>query len=179
MFLTGSTQVPKAIFPDSFNATASRTINWLITAKLREAALVLRHLATEKSSEKGPSDEMRRYKKQVVQDIYGILALSLGVPPRPEDKFTWTYSDKENKVHTLTTTPLDFYKDNVGAVSFVEAPKLGLYPKGGVSDRFSLVNDPRNPYMKLLTVERLGNIHGARGVHYVNVDMEVSFLLQI
>jgi bleomycin hydrolase len=33
--------VPQALYPDSFNAKASARINWLITAKLREATLVL------------------------------------------------------------------------------------------------------------------------------------------
>ncbi|TGZ84557.1 peptidase C1B, bleomycin hydrolase [Ascodesmis nigricans] len=165
--------VPKTVYPDSYNATASRNINWLITAKLREAALKVAKSAdseTEKPTE-APAGDVRKYKLKVMQDIYGILALSLGAPPKPEDKFTWTYVDKDNKVHNLQTTPLAFYKDNIGAVSFVESPKLGLYPKGGVGDRFSLVNDPRNPYMRLMTVERLGNVHGARGIQYVNVDM--------
>ena len=36
---------------------------------------------------------------------------------------------------------------------------------------FSLVNDPRNEYNTLLTVNRLGNIVGGRGITYVNVDM--------
>jgi bleomycin hydrolase len=36
---------------------------------------------------------------------------------------------------------------------------------------FSLVNDPRNEYNSLLTVDRLGNIVGGRGITYVNVDM--------
>lgn len=33
--------VPQILYPDSFNAKASSRINWLITAKLREAALTL------------------------------------------------------------------------------------------------------------------------------------------
>jgi bleomycin hydrolase len=37
---------------------------------------------------------------------------------------------------------------------------------------FSLVNDPRNPYNRLLSVERLGNIYGGLPVTYVNVDMK-------
>lgn len=44
----------------------------------------------------------------------------------------------------------------------------------GVGERFSLVNDPRNPYNRLLTVDRLGNVVGGRSVRYVNVDMDVS-----
>jgi len=38
---------------------------------------------------------------------------------------------------------------------------------------FSLVNDPRNEYNTLLTVSRLGNIVGGRGITYVNVSMPV------
>jgi hypothetical protein len=36
---------------------------------------------------------------------------------------------------------------------------------------FSLVNDPRNKYISLLTVKRLGNVVGGRPVTYVNVDI--------
>jgi bleomycin hydrolase len=42
-----------------------------------------------------------------------------------------------------------------------------------VNSMFSLVNDPRNEYNTLLTVSRLGNIVGGRGITYVNVQMSV------
>ncbi|KAI5791894.1 peptidase C1B, bleomycin hydrolase [Geopyxis carbonaria] len=164
--------VPQQIFPDSFNAKASGRINWLITAKLREAALQLRRIS-ESGSEKDKSEALLRYKTKVMQEIYGVLVLSLGAPPKPEDTFTWNYNDKEGKFHSITSTPLEFYNDNIGAVSYVGTPKLGLPEKtSGVGNRFSLVNDPRNPYMRLLSVERLGNVHGGRGIQYVNVSME-------
>ena len=35
---------------------------------------------------------------------------------------------------------------------------------------FSLVNDPRNEYNRLLTVDHLGNVWGGRPITYVNVD---------
>lgn len=53
---------------------------------------------------------------------------------------------------------------------------MGIGDKGGVAERFSLVNDPRNEYGTLLTVARLGNVVGGRGVKYVNVSTDVSFL---
>ena len=155
-------------------------INWLITARLREAALHIRSLIG--TLEKVPSDEVAKYKSRVMQDIYGVLALSLGVPPKPDDTFAWDFVDKDQKYHSITTTPLAYYRDNIGTAPSllglstplgISSP-LGLSPaggQGGVSDRFSLVNDPRNPYLRLLTVERLGNVHGGRGVVYVNVDM--------
>src|SRR5438034_2593547 len=46
-----------------------------------------------------------------------------------------------------------------------------------VHELFSLVNDPRNPYDRLLTVDRLGNVVGGRRVTYVNVDMDVCLPL--
>ncbi|KAF8540137.1 peptidase C1B, bleomycin hydrolase [Trichophaea hybrida] len=160
--------VPQTVFPDSFNAKASGRINWLITAKLREAALHLRDLAT--TTEKPPTDEIQKYKTKVLQAIHGILVLSLGAPPKPTDTFTWSFINKDQKYHSISSSPIAFYHDNVGSLPSLLT--LGLSSPHGVKDRFSLVNDPRNLYMRLLTIPRLGNIVAGRGVTYVNVPME-------
>ncbi len=39
-----------------------------------------------------------------------------------------------------------------------------LINEGQASDSFSLINDPRNDYNKLYTVDKLGNIWGGRPV---------------
>lgn len=143
--------------------------------------MLSRDIADSSSSTK--SDELQAYKAKIVQQIYGILVLSFGIPPKPEDTFTWNYYEKDGKFHTITTTPLDFYRDNMGAVSIGASSILENVLSGdimgtgdkGVGERFSLVNDPRNPYNRLLTVERLGNVVGGRSVRYVNVHMDVSF----
>ncbi|RPA97954.1 peptidase C1B, bleomycin hydrolase [Choiromyces venosus 120613-1] len=163
--------IPQAFYPDSFNSKSSGRINWLITAKLREAALTLRSLGV--SSKSG---ELEKHKAKVLQEIYGILVLSLGVPPKPDDTFTWNFHDKEGKFRSITTTPLEFYKENTGTVSHgagVIDGVLGGGDRGGVAERFSLVNDPRNEYNRLLTVERLGNVVGGRGIKYINVSTDV------
>ena len=69
--------------------------------------------------------------------------------------------DKEHKV-LEADSPLDFYNKFVR--KFVD-----------VSQQISLVNDPRNEYFKLYTVDRLNNIvGGARpNVLYVNVPSKV------
>ena len=160
--------VPQAVYEDSFNAKASARVNWLITVQLREAALKLRELA----GKEGTQMAVASHKAKVMQAVYGILTLSLGAPPKPTDTFTWTYTDKESKLHTLTTTPLAFYKDNVEAVSLLDTITRPLSSApSGIANRISLVNDPRHPYLRLLHVSRLGNIHGARGVNYINVSM--------
>ena len=170
--------VPQKLYPDSFNAKSSARINWLITAKLREAALHIRALsaaAAVEATEKAPASEsIPTYKAHILRDVQTILTLSLGVPPKPTDTFTWTYAEKDSKnVRTLTTTPLDFYRDNISAVSNPGGTTLFSPASEGVAARFSLVNDPRNSYMTLLTVKRLGNVYGARGIQYVNVPMDV------
>lgn len=67
----------------------------------------------------------------------------------------------------MTTSPVKFAAD-------LSTPE-GVQANGGsdVRELFSLVNDPRNPYMELLTVNRLGNVWGARGITYVNVPMSI------
>ena len=90
----------------------------------------------------------------MMQEIHCILTLMLGPPPKPDDKFTWQYYDKEDKFHEESVTP------------------LALAKPLNVSEMFSLVNDPRNSYNQHLSVDRLGNVVGGRPVTYVNVDMK-------
>ncbi|KAL4252370.1 Papain-like cysteine peptidase superfamily protein [Abortiporus biennis] len=63
------------------------------------------------------------------------------------------------KVGRWEGTPLEFYK------------KLAV-DKYSPADSFSLINDPRNEYSKLYTVDRLGNLWGKRPVLYVNTEIE-------
>lgn len=152
--------VPQSLYPDSYNAMNSGAMDNIITTKLREDALVLRSMKTKSKS------SIVATKAKMLQEIHCVLVLMLGPPPKPKNTFTWEYYDKTDKFHKAVKTPLDFARDlsNSSAVR-----TLGM----NVSDMFSLVNDPRNPYMRLLTVDRLGNVVGGRPVTYVNVDMSV------
>ncbi|CZS98274.1 hypothetical protein WAI453_012012 [Rhynchosporium graminicola] len=155
--------VPQVLYPDSFNASASGAINQLITTKLREDALQLRALAT--SGTKSTKD-ITAIKEKMVREIHLILTLTLGPPPAPNAEFTWNYLDKNGAAHELRTTPVAFYKE-------LSSPKSIRITNSAVHDMFSLVNDPRNEYNSLLSVDRLGNIVGGRGITYVNVTMDV------
>lgn len=66
------------------------------------------------------------------------------------DLATPRYYDKDNKFGSITATPLEFSKKYAGPYPFTES--------------FSLINDPRNDYGKLYTVDRLGNVWGGRKV---------------
>ncbi len=100
-----------------------------------------------------------------MREIHCILTLMLGPPPKPDEKFTWEVYDSSEKYHKLSLTPLEFAKST-------SSPSVVRSLGADVSKMFSLVNDPRNKYMSLLTVSRLGNVVGGRPITYANVDMK-------
>ena len=154
--------VPQVLYPDSFNAMNSGAINQLITTKLREDALQLRALAN--SSQFGKEKLIAATKEKMMREIHLILTLTLGPTPSPSSEFTWSYLDKNGTPHELKITPVAFAAE-------LSTPKTVRITGSTVHDMFSLVNDPRNEYNTLLTVDRLGNIVGGRGITYVNVSM--------
>lgn len=157
---------PQVLYPDSWNAMNSARMDSLITTKLREEALKLHTLVHNGS---GRDDEkVRRIKEAAMRDVVRIVTLALGPPPPADKPFHWEYHDKAGKFHSLDMSPLDF------AASLSD--KTALRVCGGVdvaSGLFSLVNDPRNKYSSLLTIDKLGNVLGGRPVTYVNEDMSV------
>lgn len=152
--------VPQQMYPDSWNASNSRTMSSLITTKLREYALELRELASKDKS------SVSSAKERMMREVHTILVLMLGPPPSAKKEFTWEYYDKEDVFHSMTTTPLK-YAQELSSEDSVEA-NSGM----DVHKVFSIVNDPRNTYGSLLSVSRLGNAVGMRPVRYVNVDMK-------
>lgn len=87
-----------------------------------------------------------------MQDIVRIVTLCLGPPPSADEKFSWNFYDSSHKLKTVSLTPLDF-ADTTHVKKFV-----------------SLVNDPRNEFNRLLTVDHLGNVWDGQPITYVNVD---------
>lgn len=153
--------IPQSLYPDSFNAQNSAKLDYIVVNKLREYALLLRTAAESSSSETGDNDTLRvlnTLKEKFVQEIFNILVITLGSPPKADEVFTWEFLDGEGHAKTVSTTPVDFYKS---VVKF-DAP-----------NHFSLIHDPRNEYNKLYTVDRLNNLVGGKKIEYVNVDIQV------
>ncbi|GBL51224.1 hypothetical_protein [Candidozyma auris] len=144
--------VPNEVFPDNANASSSSGLNAVLADKLREFALVLREM-----KEKGaPKRAILAAKNNFNKQVYQIIALFLGSPIGPNEKFTWEYKDKNGKFHSVETTAKEFYEKHVAY---------------NVTQRFSLLNDPRNEYNKLYTVDRLNNVYNGRPIEYVNVEL--------
>ncbi|KAF9790893.1 peptidase C1B bleomycin hydrolase [Thelephora terrestris] len=154
--------VPKNIYPESYSSSYSRPLNELLQTKLREHAMILRELYTSLKAD-NPNREVslttvRARKEELMKEVYTIITATLGVPPPANEKFVYDYYDKDNKSIKWVGTPVEFYR-NVAS---------GDYPP---SDSFSVINDPRNEYGKLYTVEKLGNVWGGRPVLYVNTEI--------
>lgn len=140
--------VPQELYPDTWNAQNSAVMDRLITTKLREDGLRLRALKKKGASE----DKLLEAKDLMMQDIIRILTLTLGPPPKADEKFTWEFYDATGAFKSVRLSPLEF-ADTTHVKKF-----------------FSLVNDPRNEYNRLLTVDHLGNVWDGQPITYVNVD---------
>jgi bleomycin hydrolase len=158
--------VPQALYPDSWNARESRTINTMIFSKLREDALVLRRMVNQDGA---TAEAVNREKERMVREIHTILTLTLGPPPAADEDFEWTYWDRDHVSRTVKTSPLEFARDiSPSAPLFTPSVQIS---RASIASMLSLVHDPRHEELSLLSVDRLGNIVGGRGVRYINVSM--------
>lgn len=153
--------VPQVLYPDSFNAMNSGVINSIIFTKLREDALILRRML---SSPSATASSIAGAKARMMKEIHAILTLTLGPPPAPTEEFVWQFTDKTGRAKEVRSTPAAFARD-IWSSEFRVTSSV-------IEGLVSLVHDPRNPPLSLLTVDRLGNVVGGRGITYINVEMQ-------
>ncbi|KAJ1757564.1 bleomycin hydrolase [Coemansia sp. RSA 1591] len=147
--------VPKDAYPETFHTSNSSEMDALITSRLREFAVQLRQAHGEGAS----AEELRERKREMLADVHRVLVVSLGQPP---EQVTWSFYDKDKKFHEhRDISPLEFYKN---------------YVKVDCTRLVSLINDPRNAYMRKYTVQYLGNVAESQGVRYVNIDIDAMKL---
>lgn len=151
--LTKYGAVPNEVFPDNEQAMSTSKLNYFLTEKLREYALILRKLKNDNYG----AEEINKVKAAQMKEVYKIISLSLGSPPKPDESFSWEFKNKDGKYFHFETTPKEFYEKHINF---------------DTTTNFSLINDPRNPYDLLYTVERLNNVHGGRPISYVNTDVD-------
>lgn len=161
--------VPHALYPDAFHAQNSSKLNWLLTAKLREQALALRKLAA-KEGETHAAYLLSISKDKFLQEIHSLVTLLLGPPPNPDKEFTWEFIDANGTACKVRKTPVEFGQQAVRSQTRVSSRSSPAVSPGRY---FSLVNDPRNEYNRLLTVDRLGNVLEGQPLTYVNVEMSI------
>lgn len=150
--------VPKSVFPECHCSSSSRRFNWFLSNKLRGWAQELRSLASKTQEGDDVTSLLREAKNEMMKHVYRMLVIFFGLPPSATDKFDWTYYDKDKKFGCIRDlTPQSFYANHVPYQ---------------ITSKISLINDPRNAYWKLYTVDKLGNVAGGRGTSYINLPIE-------
>lgn len=144
--------VPKSVYPETANATNSSALNDTLNTLLRKDGLELRDLVNSGKSE----DDVEARKNEFLNDVFRILAISLGVPPK---KFDFEYKDDDGNYHREAgITPKEFFDKYVGM---------------NLEDHVSIINSPTDdkPYHKVFSVEYLGNVVGGRQVRHLNLTI--------
>ena len=145
--------VPQEAYPDSENARASRAMVSYMTTKLHEDAMLLRTAAKEGK----PAAELQAMKGKMLEELYRMLCISLGEPPKT---FNLTLRNKKDEVFRETgITPKEFFAKYVGM---------------DLNETISLINGPTadKPYNRMYTVKFLGNVADGRPTTYLNLKMD-------
>lgn len=145
--------VPKDAMRESVSSSATREMDYYLTLKLREYACTLRT-----AHEKGAAmEQLRGSKEQMLAEIYRILCISLGKPPKD---FCFETRDKDgNFIRDARITPQEFFAKYVG---------------WNLDDYVSLINAPTadKPFGKTYSVKYLGSVKEGRAVRYLNLPIE-------
>lgn len=145
--------VPKYIYPETFSATASSALNDTLNTLLRKHGLELRKLVQNGTS----YQDVQTRKDEMLKEVYRVLAISLGVPPKT---FDFEYKDDDNQYHRdANLTPKEFFKKYVG---------------WDLSQYISTINAPTadKPFHKVFSVEYLGNVVDGRQVRHLNLPID-------
>lgn len=145
--------VPKEAMPETVASSATREMTAALTRKLREDACGLRKAYADGST----LDELRKKKEAMMEEIYRILCICLGEPPKT---FDLEVTDKDDK----------FIRDtNLTGTAFFEK-YVGL----NLDDYVSLINAPTadKPYHRSYSVKFLGNVKEGCPVRYLNLPIE-------
>lgn len=144
--------VPAEVMPETNSSNRTSTMSRLIGLKLREDGLELRRMMADGAA----ADAVEARKKEMLTEVYRMLALNLGVPPT---EFEWTARDtKGEPVSTATYTPQSFYRTFAG--------------NDLQGDYIMLMNDPSRPYWKLYEIDLDRHTYDGRNWTYINLPID-------
>ncbi len=141
--------VPADVMPESYQANNTSQMSKLLRLKLREDALIIRKMAADSKS----NSEIKEAKASMLNDIYRILALSLG---EPTQEFEWRYKDADDNITELKKyTPKSFYEEFVGV---------------DLNDYVMFMNDPSRPFNALYEIDYDRHTLDGHNWKYINLD---------
>lgn len=145
--------VPKYSMPESSVSGSTREMNRILTELLRTDACILRRTAGEGAGR----NELEEKKADMLRDIYRMLCICLGEPPKAVDMEA---RDKDgNFIQEIGMTPREFF---------------GKYVDMDLNDYISLINAPTSdkPLYRRYTVNMLGNVKEGNPICYINLPIE-------
>jgi len=129
--------VPSEAYPENHSSNATDELNEILNQ------FVDSHITQVAATKTRASFEA--LKKKAMEKAINTLMAFLGVPPT---ELVWKYVDSKGKIHEphqKPCSPLAFYERYVK-------------PVVNVDDFVVLINDPRNPYHRLYSVELMHNV---------------------
>ena len=168
--------VPVDVMPETHSSSNTRTMNKVLSHKLRaDAARIHKHYKNG-----GSVAELRKLKQQSMNDVYRFLAINLGEPPV---EFEWRYEiKKDNDDGSATDSTDDESKDDKEPDTETRLSPLTTYsPKSfytefvgvDLSDFVCIYHDPKNAYYKHYQFQDARNIVGKRDMNFANVPIGV------
>lgn len=144
--------VPKEVMPETYSSEHTSQMSSLIGLKLKEYGLELRE-----SVQKGMDvKKIEARKTEMLETIYRILVLNLGVPPT---EFDYVRKDvKGNSVETEHHTPMSFLE------------KYG--DKNLLTNYVMVMNDPSREYYKCYEIDFDRHRYDGKNWTYVNLPVE-------
>ena len=135
--------VPKSVMNESYHSSHSKDLNDLLNNKLRDFAEKIRNEKTFNF-------------EHAMQDIYNLLVIFLGEPPK---EFLWEYEDMKGKFHRFEKIkPKTFYE------KFVPFK---------IEDYVILVNAPMKsrPFHQLYDIKYFNNMVNGQLTNYINLPI--------
>lgn len=140
--------IPREAMMESFSSENTRMMNRLLKRKLREGGYLIRELHQQGKNEK----QLREKKVAILAEVYQILIISLGEPPK---QFNWRYEDSDgNLSKSKTYTPMQFYKEFIGQ---------------DVEKYILMMDDPSKEYYKFYEIEYYRNVWEGTNWTFVNL----------
>jgi bleomycin hydrolase len=142
---------PQEIMPETNSSSNTSLMNALIGRKLRADAAKLRQMSNEKKSVK----RLRAEKAKMLGEVYKMLAMNLGEPPR---KFEWRFEDANSVVSEVKSyTPKSFFEEVVGV---------------DMREYVDVFNDPSKEYGRHYQIRLTRNIRDGDDAHFANVEVQ-------
>ena len=145
--------VPKSVMPETHSSNATSQISAQLKWQLRDYGMQLRKMAEKGSKAK----ELEAEKVKMLGNIYRVLTLAYGIPPK---EFTWEMKNTSGTVVIVKTyTPQSFYKELWG-----DKDLTGVY--------VLLMNDPSREYGKVYQIQYDRHTYEGHDWVYLNLPID-------